>query len=808
MEQKSIFISHSTRNDDQVDRIADALESAGFQVWVDHRNGITPGTPSWDKAIRQAIEDADTGLFIMSEAALASDICGSECLLVRELGDPLYVLKLEDVKPASVWLYIKQIQYADLTHDFDAGMGLLIRTLHGETDKNAPQALRSKFTGESVLRQYLPFLFLNPLRGRDDDLRRLTESLNGVVQVTGTGGLGKSRLVAEAALKHPEGAVWHRCSPLSSPGDLLGTLMDHLRLAKDSTEQDVLNELQLRPRTLIVIDNAEAVKPERQALYAAFIASLQASGAHVVLTSRVRWEQLRPLKEITPTALDLPSAAAIAHDFAMAQQIPLTDTEAEAIAQAARLHPRLIEWAIGQMGKRPFERVLTQLRELKSRAVQEALDEMIRSSLQQMNEQEGDHAQRLLLRLVVCDGTFDYAAIVALKPEEMDEDALDDALDVLQAWRFVRYERSEERYSVDAMVRLALPAPDETASRLHFAHFHALHSDDDANNDEDTHRHIALDWDNIQVALNWGFDHEVEKAVDWTDALQYFMALRRNNQERLVLLTRALQLARNVAYPTGEANCLHSLGDVHLQMSEYTTAFGWFEQALAIYREIGDLKGEANCRNAQGVIHHMRHMYAEAVQAFRQALTLYEKIGNQVGEASCLDALGNIHRMKSEYVEAVELSKRALTLNRMIGDRLGEANCLQALGDVHRMKDEHGEALELFTDALAVYIMVGAQFGEANCLAAIGDVYLQKNQFTEAMEKFERALELYRIKGVRQGQAFCLHAMGDVHRMKSEKVNAMKCYDQALSLYRTIGDRQGEALCLQSLGKIPQSKDT
>jgi hypothetical protein len=319
MSQKMIFISHSTNDDEHIDRIADTLENAGLKVWVDHRNGIEPGTPSWERAIRQAIDEADAGLFVMSEASLASDICGSECLLVRELGDPLYVLKLEDVKPIDVWLYIKQIQYADLTQNFDAGMETLIKTLNGENVENAPQAIRSKFTGESTLRQYLPYLFVSPMRGRDEDLHRLMNSLNGVVQVTGTGGLGKSRLAAEVALQHEEGAVWYRCSNTSSPAGLMSLLMEHLRLTKDSTEEDILRQLQLRPGTLVVIDNAEAVPTEQQEDYRALIAKLQTAGAYVILTSRVRWERIKPLKEITPTALDLATATKLAHDFAAAQ---------------------------------------------------------------------------------------------------------------------------------------------------------------------------------------------------------------------------------------------------------------------------------------------------------------------------------------------------------------------------------------------------------------------------------------------------------------------------------------------------------
>jgi hypothetical protein len=107
---KKLFISHSTKDDEHVNRIADALEGAGFNVWVDHRSGIPEGTPNWDRAIRRAIVDADISILLMSERSLASDICAAECLLVRELGDPLYVMRLEACRPENVWLYIKMIQ--------------------------------------------------------------------------------------------------------------------------------------------------------------------------------------------------------------------------------------------------------------------------------------------------------------------------------------------------------------------------------------------------------------------------------------------------------------------------------------------------------------------------------------------------------------------------------------------------------------------------------------------------------------------------------------------------------------------------
>jgi len=812
MTKQNIFISHSTKNDTQVNRIADTLEDAGFEVWVDHRNGIEPGTPSWDKAIRQAIDVADAGLFVMSEDSLDSDICGSECLLVRELDDPLYVLKLEEVKPVNVWLYIKQIQYADISIDYDAGMDSLIRALNGETAPDAPTAIRSKFTGESTLRRYLPYLFVNPMHGRDNDLDQLSKSLNGVVQVTGTGGLGKSRLVAEVALKHEIGAVWYRCSAISSPADLLGLLMTHLRLSNDSTEADVLQQLKLRHGTLIVLDNAEDVPPDHRSRYKTLIAKLQSAGAHVVLTSRVRWN-IRPIKEITPSALTLDHAIAITQDFAEADDIDLSREDAQAIAEASRLYPRLIEWAIGQLNRRPLRRVLKQLDDLTSRGVQDALYEMINRSLEQMSEQEGDHPEKLLLRLVTCVGTVDYDAVLALKPDALDEDDMDDALDVLQAWRFVRYDNSEERYSVDAMVRLALPTPDQSAHRAHFEHYHSLHSDYDANqsyNDAGEyarHNLLAQDWDNILVAIEWGFDNEAKQTVDWVRTLQNFMLIRRTHEERIDLLEETLTHANTIDYTQGHAHTLYSLGEVHRMTNQYDDAVAHYQQALPIYQSIGDQLGHANTLKALGDVHRMTNQYDDAVAHYQQALPIYQSIGARLGHAHTLIALGDVHRMTNQYDDAVAHYQQALTLYQTIGDRLGHANTLTALGDVHRMTNQYDEAVAHYQQALTLYQSIGYRLGHAHTLKALGDVHRMTNQYDDAVAHYQQALTIYQSIGDRLGHANTLYSLGEVHRMTNQYDDAVAHYQQALKLGEQIGNFTSQLNSLKGLAFTYQAQD-
>src|SRR5690606_1012662 len=169
----------------------------------------------------------------------------------------------------------------------------------------------------------------------------------------------------------------------------------HFDLPPDTAPQDVLKPLHTHKR-LIVLDNAEAVekKDERRRVYAALVDDLLDAGAQVLLTSRVEWEEIEiallyRLEQLTPEAaekivLDMADAFNVPHDLK-----PM----AADFATAARFHPRLIEWAVRQTRKFSPDKVMRDLRDLKSQKVQDALDEMIRKTVKQMTDAEGADAE-------------------------------------------------------------------------------------------------------------------------------------------------------------------------------------------------------------------------------------------------------------------------------------------------------------------------------------------------------------------------------------------------------------------------------
>jgi tetratricopeptide (TPR) repeat protein len=797
-----LFVSHATHDDSQADALAKALSNHHLTTWIDHQGGLQPGAPNWDRAIREAVQTCKAGVLLMSPRSLASDICAAECLLLRELGKPLYVAYLETCSSGDIWLYVKMVQYADLRADFEGGAAKLAHALRGETSADAPTPVLGKITGADVMRGNLPYLNTVPLIGREADLERIRGKLGPhVTQLIAVGGAGKSRMAAEIALNHPTGAVWHRCDSLSESYQVVDLLRKHYGLDEKASETTILDSLGGTP-PLVVLDNAEDIPPStpRRSAYADVMGRLTARGTPILLTSRATWDELKPRREDKPEPLNSPAAAKVALGFAEAEAIQLTETEAAELAEAARLHPRLMEFAVRQLHERELSRVLRLLRELKHGDIQEALDEMIRKTVRQMAEQAkgGPEAERLLRRITVFRGPFDGAALDALKPDGIDEDGLDDAQGVLQRWGFLRKDVGG-RWRLDDLAAAALP-PDAEAQERHFAHYRGLHGDYDANSDEDRHPLIEADWPNIRAALAWGLEARPGEAVGWVYALHYFMGLRISRAEHGALVQTAHQAAEQAGDTRLQATTLEAMGDVAYMQNDYAAAGERYGRALALFEAVGSRLGQANTLRAMGDVARMQNEYEVAGQRYGWALALYEAVGSRLGQANMLKAMGDVAYMEDDYEAAGERYGRALALFEVVGDRLGQANTLQAMGEVAYMEDDYEAAGERYGWALALYKAVGSRLGQANTLKAMGDVARMQDDYEAAGERYGRALPLYEAVGDRLGQANTLKAMGEVAYMQDEYEAAREHYGRALPLYEAVGSRLGQANTLRAMG--------
>jgi len=88
-DSKQIFISYSRKDTAFVDQLKTDFTKAGLDIWLDTED-LTPGTPNWEQAIRDAIDNAAAVVLVASPDSRASVYVQGELTLAKLRQHPIY----------------------------------------------------------------------------------------------------------------------------------------------------------------------------------------------------------------------------------------------------------------------------------------------------------------------------------------------------------------------------------------------------------------------------------------------------------------------------------------------------------------------------------------------------------------------------------------------------------------------------------------------------------------------------------------------------------------------------------------------
>ena len=127
-----VFISDSRSDQQVVLRLAEALEAAGWRVWVDIED--IPPTADWGDELAAGIRAAHTFVFAISPPSVRSQYCLRELDQALELGKRLVPVVLEATDEVPEPLAARQYVYLRDEDDFDASLQTLTTALATDLD--------------------------------------------------------------------------------------------------------------------------------------------------------------------------------------------------------------------------------------------------------------------------------------------------------------------------------------------------------------------------------------------------------------------------------------------------------------------------------------------------------------------------------------------------------------------------------------------------------------------------------------------------------------------------------------------------
>ena len=129
----------------------------------------------------------------------------------------------------------------------------------------------------------------------------------------------------------------------------------------------------------------------------------------------------------------------------------------------------------------------------------------------------------------------------------------------------------------------------------------------------------------------------------------------------------AVQAARQLGDPPGEALALSNLGDARQLAGDYPGAAQNLQEALGICRQIGSPDAEVTALNESGTLSRIRGDLGQARSCHQHALDLARQLGIALEKACALAGLGRCARAAGRTAEAEDKLGQALAIFQRIG---------------------------------------------------------------------------------------------------------------------------------------------
>ncbi len=633
--------------------------------------------------------------------------------------------------------------------------------------------------------------------GREREIAQVKIALSQtrLLTLTGTGGIGKTRLALQVAADvvegYPDGVWLAEFAPIADPALVPKTVAFALNVPEQRRCEMIETLVDaLRPKVLLlVLDNCEHLLAACRDLTAALLH--KCPKVRILATSReglgVPGESLWRVSSLSvpedirglPRSKDLVlyDAVRLFVDRAVATTpgFTVTNENAPAVAQVCqRLDgiPLAIELAAARIKVLAVEQIAARLDDrfrLLTGGSRTLLprQQTLRATLDWSYGLLSDQERTVLRRLSVFAGGWTLDATEAVCAGEGVEVAT--ILDLLtslvdKSLVLAETQRGEARYRLLETVRqygwdrLVESGKADAVRTTHRDWYLALAEravpELRGPEQELWIERLQTELDNFRVALEWSLaeERQTEAGMRLSAALWLFWRTRDYHSEGSRWLERAL--AHNGGAPASvRAEALRAAASLAHSQGHHERATALADESLTLFRQLGDKLGIARALMILGIAAASLGDLEKAEGLTAECLAHSQEAGDKADIGYALNGSGEVARGRGDYDAARSFYEKSLTINREVGGKRAIAVTLLNLAAVELVQGDHRRGETLLRESLDISRELKHREGIAVGLVGFAGVAIAKGQQDRAARLLGATDVLLSTLGLRLDQS-------------------------------------------------------
>jgi len=271
---------------------------------------------------------------------------------------------------------------------------------------------------------------------------------------------------------------------------------------------------------------------------------------------------------------------------------------------------------------------------------------------------------------------------------------------------------------------------------------------------------LDRDRENLRAAQRWAAARgDGETLVRLGAALWQFWQERSDAADARELVDAIVPLAGQVPPITALARALRGAGMLAETLADFAICRSLLHEGLAVARQLEDRRTLASLLDTLGRQSFIERNYRQARALLTEAVAIFREIDDRHGLARALSHLGFLEYLEGRQEAARKAYREGLALARESGDPTAIAEFLDNLGRLSQAEEDLDGAARAYQQAVAIWQEARQGNWLAMALNNLGSVETLRGELGAARSHLAEALTLARKLGDRRRLAFTLTAV-------------------------------------------------